>query len=557
MYFAPRTGLFILYLLGLLGLAGVSAPAFAATYYVRTDGGSNVQCTGLANARYPGRGNNQACAWSSPMEALPPTLPNYPHPARIKGGDTLVIEAGSYMIGWAPGYQDRWADPCAAAYASSCAMQAIPSGTAAQPTRILGAGWDTGCAAPPELWGTQGVNQVLDLDGTSHVAVACLNLTDHSNCTSDYRPDSRYACNHKRVPYNKTAAADYGNWADKGIHAQDSSYVGLQDLDIHGFADMGVQAGRISNWTVTRVKVVGNGNAGWNGDLGGNNHNSTNSGTLTFTDLTVAWNGCAENYPKLGQYINCYGQSEGGYGDGFSEAWTGGNFVFIRPRIYKNTQDGIDLLYANGAGSIKVDHGFFARNAGNDLKTTGNATITNNIFIAYCSWFKDAGYPAGGDSCRADGGEYAAMNGPNQTVVFAYNTVTGNPDGLLGGDSSAAVASDTYVIANNIFLGQPSYIPRNDGRYAFFTWFADGPYPEKVIYTNNLVWHTRNTPCDGTGIICKDPMVTNQTMQNFDPTPLQGSPALGMAVPLALGVAAGMRIEAKRDIGAIQTAPRQ
>lgn len=556
MYLTAHMGRFILGLVVLLGLTALSAPALAATYYVRTDGGTNVQCTGLANEPYPGRGNKQACAWSSPMEALPPTLPNYPHPARINGGDTLIIEAGSYKIGWAPGYQDRWADSCAAAYASSCALQEIPSGTAAKPTRILGVGWDTGCKAPPELWGTQGVNQVLDLDGSSHVVIACLDLTDHSNCTYEYRPDATYACDHKWVPYSKSAAADYGEWADKGIHAQDSSNITLQDLNIHGFADMGVQAGRISNWTVTRVKVAGNGNAGWNGDLGGNNHNSTNSGTLTFTDLTVAWNGCAEDYPTLGKYIHCYGQNEGGYGDGFSEAWTGGNFVFIRPRIYKNTQDGIDLLYANGTGTITVEHGYFARNAGNDLKTTGNATITGNVFIAYCSWFKDAGYLAGKDSCRADGGEYAAMNGSNQTVVLAYNTLTGNPDGLFGGDSSAAVASDTYIIANNIFIGQPSYIPRNNDAYAFFTWFADGRYPEKVVYTNNLVWHTRNTLCDGTGIICKDPLLANQTMQNFDPTPLRGSPALGTAVPLAAGVDTGMRMQPKRDIGAVQSTPR-
>ena len=50
----------------------VSAPAQAATYYVRTDGGSAAQCTGLADAAYPGSGSSQPCAWNHPFQALPP-----------------------------------------------------------------------------------------------------------------------------------------------------------------------------------------------------------------------------------------------------------------------------------------------------------------------------------------------------------------------------------------------------------------------------------------------------------------------------------------------------
>lgn len=527
--------------------------ASAETYYVRVDGGRATQCSGKVDVGYSSSIKRHACAWNSIMEALPPSWPNYPHAARIKGGDTLVIDAGSYRIGWTKGTYDlqHMGDPCDAAYASGCTPQSIPSGTATRPTRILGAGWDTGCKAPPELWGTQGLNQILDLDGVSNVVIACLDLTDHSNCTFNYRPDPKYACDHDWLPYGKSAP-DYGDWADKGIHAQDSRNVTLQDLDIHGFADMGVQAGRISDWTVTRVKVVGNGNAGWNGDLGGNDHRSSNSGTLAFTDLTVAWNGCTEDYPRLGRFIDCYGQNEGGYGDGFAEAWTGGNFVFIRPVIHHNTQDGLDLLYANGTGSIIIDHGHFMANAGNDLKTTGNATITNNVIIAYCSWFKDHGFPAGADSCRAGGGEYARMNGPNQSVTFAFNTMIGNPDGMFGGDPDKADTSDVYTIANNIFIGTPSYPPRNGGANSFFTWFGDGGrFPERVIYINNLVWQTRKTNCFAQGIICKDPLLTRMDLQHFDPTPLKDSPALDAAVQTNSAVSS--RNGARRNIGAVQS----
>jgi hypothetical protein len=40
----------------------------------------------------------------------------------------------------------------------------------------------------------------------------------------------------------------------------------LRDLDIHGLANTGIQAGRLTDWTVENVRLAGNGLAGWNGD---------------------------------------------------------------------------------------------------------------------------------------------------------------------------------------------------------------------------------------------------------------------------------------------------
>jgi hypothetical protein len=60
-----------------LSAAAVAVPTRATTYYVRTDGGTNVQCTGTANAAYSGSGTGKACAWNNLMEALPP---NWLHP---------------------------------------------------------------------------------------------------------------------------------------------------------------------------------------------------------------------------------------------------------------------------------------------------------------------------------------------------------------------------------------------------------------------------------------------------------------------------------------------
>lgn len=36
--------------------------SFSATYYIRTDGGTALQCNGKFDLSYPGEGENQNCA---------------------------------------------------------------------------------------------------------------------------------------------------------------------------------------------------------------------------------------------------------------------------------------------------------------------------------------------------------------------------------------------------------------------------------------------------------------------------------------------------------------
>ena len=101
--------------------------AAATTYYVRTDGGSRAQCTGKADAAYSGSGQQQACAWRHPFDALPPTAdtPSPPAPG-ISGGDTLLIKRGSYEMGAsAPGASAYAA--CNADWSWDCAMPPIPA----------------------------------------------------------------------------------------------------------------------------------------------------------------------------------------------------------------------------------------------------------------------------------------------------------------------------------------------------------------------------------------------------------------------------------------------
>ncbi|HFD39158.1 MAG TPA: hypothetical protein ENJ31_04830, partial [Anaerolineae bacterium] len=262
-------------------------------YYVRPDGGDATQCTGLADAPYPGSGTNQPCAWDHPFRALPPG-----GPPRIAGGDTLIIAAGSYRMGYgAPG-----ADACDSAYPWDCHLPPLPSGPdAAHPTRLLGAGWDDGCADPPELWGAERPWFILNLDGSDNVEIACLEITDHSGCVEGHA-DPALTCERDTYPY--------GDWAADGLYAADAENVALRHLNIHGLAHNGVSAGRLTDWTVEDVRIAGNGWAGWDGDIEGDD---ANAGTMRFRRWVVEWNGCAETYPG-GQPTGCWAQTAGGYG---------------------------------------------------------------------------------------------------------------------------------------------------------------------------------------------------------------------------------------------------
>jgi hypothetical protein len=104
-------GLFSLVLGSLV--SAVLESAWAATYYVRTDGGSAAQCSGLADAPYPGAGDSQPCAWEHPFSAylasgspaidagsnsVCPTVDYLKNP-RPKDGDgdgTAVCDLGAY-----------------------------------------------------------------------------------------------------------------------------------------------------------------------------------------------------------------------------------------------------------------------------------------------------------------------------------------------------------------------------------------------------------------------------------------------------------------------------
>jgi hypothetical protein len=479
-----------------------------ATYYVRPDGGSATQCTGLANAAYPGGGTGQPCAWDHPFRALPPD-----GTPRIAGGDTLIIGAGSYRMGLgAPG-----AGACHADYPWDCHIPPIPSGPdSAHPTRILGAGWDTGCLSAPELWGTERAGVVLNLTDASHVKIACLEITDHSACVEDHT--GSLACERDDYPY--------GDWAPDGLYAEDSADVHLWNLNIHGLATAGIRAARLTDWTVEDVRIAGNGWVGWEGDIEGND---SNAGTLIFRRWVVAWNGCGETYPG-GQPTGCWAQTAGGYGDGVGTGATGGDWIIEESSFVYNTSDGLDLLYHSLGGSITLDRVRAVGNAGNPVKLTGQAAITNSVLVGNCAYFEGQPFTYNVDPCRAGGNTLEVIYTGGEQVHIVNSTLSGQGDGLLFAgprEGHTCNGAETLVARNTVFWGDDDFTSPGDNSFLFY---QEGCGSLQLDSDYNITYNAKNITCganttyvnSGPNDLCQDP----QLFSRLYTIPITGSPAI-------------------------------
>jgi hypothetical protein len=494
-----------------------------ATFYIRPDGGTFEQCTGLVDAAYTGSGTNQPCAWNHPFQALPP----YGTP-RITGGDTLIIGAGSYMLGYgAPGTEN-----CDYEGSYDCIMLPIPSGPdASHPTRILGAGWDAGCATPPELWGTGRPWHVVNMSGSSNVEVACLEITDHSSCIEDHlftTGGSEYTCQRDAPPY--------GDWAETGLYAEDSANVHLENLNLHGLANNGILAGRLTDWTVDNVRLAGNGLAGWNGDLVGDGSNSENHGTFIFRHWTVEWNGCGETYPDE-QHLGCWGQEAGGYGDGAGfGGTTGGHYIIEDSAFLHNTSDGLDMLYTRLPDAvIEIRRTIAEGNDGNQIKITGAASIENSLIVSNCGYFHDMPFWNNDDDCRAGGDALVFALQPGGQARVINSTITGEGNCLVIAGCAldqTCNGSERVRVQNTIFQGQEVFW--SPGEATCFAWYDDESSPpmpaNPFVVSYSLITAVRFgnvIPCPGEGNLCdvfSD--LTSIVIDAFDAHLQAGSPAI-------------------------------
>jgi hypothetical protein len=400
------------------------------------------------------------------------------------------------------GYGAPGADNCESDGAFGCHMPPIPSGPdPAHRTRILGAGAGAGCANPPELWGTQRSYYVVNLTDSSNVEIACLEITDHSDCVEDHT--GGLACVRDNYPF--------GEWAAEGIYAEDSANVHLRNLNIHGLAVGGIHAGRLTDWTVENVRIAGNGWAGWDGDIEGND---SNSGSLTFRHWTVEWNGCGETYPG-GEPTGCWAQTAGGYGDGVGTGATGGDWIIEDSSFLHNTSDGLDLFYNTMGGSITLNRIRAEGNAGNQVKTTGQAVITNSVLVGNCAFFDGQAFTYNVDPCRALGSALVVYYTGGEKVSIVNSTIYGQGDGLVGGgprEGFSCNGTETLTARNNVFLGDTDYFDPGDITFLFY---QEGCASLQLGSDHNAIYNAKNVECgvngtyvdSGSHDICGDPLL--------------------------------------------------
>jgi hypothetical protein len=448
-------------------------------YYVRSDGGDARRCNGRLDAPAPAAGRDQDCAWRHPFIALPPG-----GAPRIRGGDALFIRPGDYRMGY--GADDA---RCSTDFPWDCYMAALPSGPSIdQPTRLSGVDAFGVCRDKPELWGAERAARVLNLEGSSNIVVECLTITDRAACVEghchggDCREVAR--CPRERYPF--------GDWAGTGVYAADSANVQIIDVDVHGLANRGFHAGRLRDWRLTRVRIIGNGWAGWDGDLGSGG--SSNAGTLHFRQVEIAWNGCVEGWPDRRPF-GCWAQSTGGYGDGLGTAATAGHWILEDSEIHHNTSDGLDLLYIESPGRLTARRLRAHANAGNQVKASGATVIEDSEIDGTCAAFRGVGNMAESDLCRALGGAVAVQLHPGIRAELAGNRIRGNGDCLVvagGGD-----ASSHLKLRSNHLSGRTMWNNHHRRSCGFYAHETDAA----VAFDGNTFLGVRNRQCPR-GSVC-------------------------------------------------------
>lgn len=413
------------------------------TWYVREDGGDWLHCTGLADEPYPGSGYHQQCAFAHPFHVLPPGGDPLMGP-----GDRLIIAAGSYDMGHgAPGATHP--ELCDADFSWLCTAPPIPPGKGEeQPTCVLGQGWDGECEDPlVVLSATGGASHVLSLEGSDHVRVQCLEITDGESCIDG----------HEWLPCPEPPELAESPVGQTGIVAEHAQGVTLEHVRVHGMAADGIRGtAELVDWTLEDVHAMYNGHNGISFDAE-SEFELVTWGDFDVTRVTSSWNGCIEP-PSPEETPEACGQ-EGGVG--LSASLSAAEWWIDESDFSHNTNTGLRIARHESDGETVIDRLRAEGNAGVQLDISGEATVTNSVLVANCEFFALQEPPIDElGSCAAGG--YAVQLGmfDGTTVAIVNSTIYGQGEALI-----AVLAADdepceeTSIVAlNNIYYGAESEI---------------------------------------------------------------------------------------------------
>ena len=507
-------------------------------------------------ADYPGTGVNQPCRFSDPRYFWDDGQYKYANEAWIgTGGDWYILKGsiaaggGIYRIGWdSASYCSAGSCWGPTGDVNSAYAPPPPSGTAANPTRILGenssllTGNPNSChaqGARAQLHGGYGVGQIIDLGNTSYVTLDCLDLTDFAQCQHSVDCPS---------------GADQATY---GIHFNNTmTHATLNDVRIHGLSGSGIIGPSGDGLVMTYTDIVGNAGSGWNADAG---DGQTGTGSALIQHFSIQWNGFAEEYPIVDSFPYIDGRDDsspgGGYGDGFGTASTpapapGWQVHFDQGLVAYNTQDGLDALHLTGGGSsMAITRVLAYGNMGQQIKVGGAyGQATNNVLFTNCNALRNQipGTPTDYNSlltdfCRA--GEGIHLNtGAHSTLVFTNNTIYGSDAGSdiipIACDQTNGPCDSTSLVdfRNNAMIGFT--LPNGGGLPALI--YDEGNYLANPgsHFSNNLRYNdVHSCPSyDEISGLCVDPLFTDETYHAYgfgNGAPLPGSPLIGTGTPIA------------------------
>jgi hypothetical protein len=485
----------------------------------------------------------------------------------IKGGDTVILRNGPWRVGWdaatGTGAGYTW---CLGGSNGGCFNPPIPAGTASQHTRILGenyasctSGGQTDRTKLTQIFGGYGVGMALNLSGAQFVDVECIEVTRHSQCIWFGSPAYPSACN------SSGTLQDYDS---DGVHTDVSTHdLLLQDLWIHGHIGRGIKGPIGGVVTAERVDIAYNGGAGWDFD-DGNATPMPSGAKWVFNDSTIEWSGCNQEYPitHANPAISCYGQSDGGYGDGVGTPHGTGMSVSINNSQFNyNVQDGLDLGHIDTGGpyTLSITNSYAHGNGGGSFKWGGNfgsSIFTNNVAINDCDRmaYPIAGTPTTfnanlGDFCRA--GDAVPFDfRENSTVLFANNTIVGyestmfdvqcwDAPGYGGNNNGCGPAVLNFF--NNVVVGydNPATYPLGGQAGGPGLFYMTDPIGT-INRSNNIFYgigHGFTCPTGNANETCVSPKFVGQPTGNgssfteselddYNFTPASGSPLIGAGI---------------------------
>lgn len=516
------------------------------TWYIRPDGGSATQCTGLVNAAYPGSGSAQACAFNHPYWMIASNGISW---TSFIGGDTMQFVSTSghsdtYFTGeqnagvgvdWnANGLSSICAPPNPGqANGAACIMPAPPSGTAGAHTKILGQNVGschdsahTHLVNPTILSGIAGAFSILDLRSTNYVDISCIAVTQPDTCTTVGNGTGMCGNFSNFVHFGGLVVNYLTGAGASNLTVTDFAAAGIGSQGILG-SNLNVTGGGAQATTCTDCYVIGNGGAGWSGDGGGCNTSCESIGTLNLHYNKYAWNGCvAVNYDftksyQLNSYNFCMAQQQGAFanGDGFVQIAAGNLTLNIdHSEFSANVQDGLDALHLSDdlttSPAVNISTSWAGENMGQNFKIGAGASSSamNNVSVGDCRALTiDANYPLNpsgwstgnqipGDACRASGGNWVFALKAGSTITIqnnttvSYDTTTYNAGCISGTTCITGGTKAVGIFQNNVTYALAD--PGNGGQFAS-GWFL----PNGDLFANSggaasfNDWYQSRTGC--------------------------------------------------------------